>query len=223
MASVLGDGTISITSSTTASGTLYYGTLNGNLQLLSVVTGNIVDAPAISIVEARTENKIRVTFDQPMIRDSRLIDKTNYEVTPSSDGVSIFIENIIAEDTTYSNYVDLITNEMTNLAGYQLYINIGGNSPVSKLGLKITATGNTYSFTGNGRNPTISYIEALSENIINVVFDEIMLDNGAIRDKDNYVFDNELTAINIVNVSEDTVQITTSNQTPGELYTLTIN
>ena len=169
-------------------------------------------------------NKIRITFDRGMLKDSKLTNVLNYIITPTGVGAPLYYNEIVPENVVYPTCIDVLTTEMTNGVNYQCRIisGIGNNGPTDPEGTPIDPASDTYSFVGVGVKPTIAAVQAISQNRVDVIFSENMEDNTAIRDKTNYTFDKGLNVLDILEVVDNTVKLVTSDQDSGELYTLTI-
>lgn len=221
MANVDAEGFIAI-SCALAADTSLLGSLGGSIPSVFLVTGNVTSAPRLVAAAALTAFKVRITFDQAMKNDSRLIDPANYFITPASDGVTVYVTNVTPENVTYPSHVDVDINEMTLAQGYQARVNAGLASPVNRFDTPVNPLGNTTSFIGEGERPTIVSIKATSVNKVEITFSEPMLDNDAIRDISNYIFDNGLTTISVLNVDSNKVELVTSDQLPGIVYNLEV-
>ncbi|MGD9749371.1 MAG: hypothetical protein AB7W59_00085 [Acidimicrobiia bacterium] len=224
MAIVDGSSTLAIQLTASAVGTqeLRPDTVLGSVLLLS---GTIRRSPRVASAVAVTSNKIRVTFDGQMANDSRLLDRTNYQVAPTGPGVAVVVSSVQPQPgVTYPTWVELATTEMTNGATYEVEVNTGAGSPRDRYGFTVNLVGNVASFTGLGTAPFIVSVAAAGRNRADVKFSEPMLDDGGdIRDPASYVWDGGLTTLAVLGVVGDTVQLVTSDQTPGQLYNLTIN
>lgn len=177
--------------------------------------------PKVTGAEARDENTIRVSFDQEMTLDSELLDVGNYSPSPITPGAApLFVSSVSAESVTYPTYVDLTVSEMTDAASYELSVSDAG--PVSRNLETVDPLENTASFTGIGSPPEISQVVAIGPNRVDVIFNESMTDNADIRDPGNYQWDGGLITAQVLNFSQDTVQLATSDQEEGKLYTLTV-
>ena len=179
-------------------------------------------ATKVSSAVAINSTKIRVTFNRQMTSNSDLTDLSNYTITSTGKGVTPYKKSAEAEDTLYPHYVDITVSEMTNGQPYSISVGTGIGGPIDRYGVRISSANNSSSFTGVGILPTIDHVEATSATTVKVVFSEAMEDNRAIRNKDNYSFDNGLIVTAVTNVDSDTVYLTTSTQVAGLLYTLTI-
>jgi len=190
---------------------------------LAVCNGFLINPVKISSVVAYSDERIRITFDRPMRKNDNLTDVINYTIAPAAvDTATFFFSEIISESVPCPRYVDIILDtEMTDGRPYSLEI-ATFDGPVDEDGNPFDASTNTDSFLGNGTLPEILYIEAITLNRVDVVFTENMLDNSVIRDSARYSFDKGLTVLSVASLSGGTVQLVTADQTPGELYTLTI-
>lgn len=184
---------------------------------------HIIHPVEISSVNAYSSTKIRVTFDRPMKKNSDLTDVLNYIITPSSSwSAPVFFSEIVAESIVSPRYVDIVLDtEMTLDRSYGIEIDII-SGPISEDNDPLDGATNIGHFRGFGIIPDILSVEAISQNRVDVVFTEDMTDNSEIRDITNYSFDKGLSILSILGMSGDTVQLVTSDQTAGELYTLTV-
>lgn len=222
MADINASGSIEIASGGAADGSLL-GALSGFVPFIVLAEGNITGNPRVSDATPRSHLKIRVTFNQPMTNDSRLVSPANYVIAAVADGVSVFVTSVVPDPaSTFPSFVDLNVNEMTDGEGYQIQVNPGASSPVSQAGLPIIVGGSIVSFTGQGVNPTVVSVAGVDQNLVEIKFSENMLDNVPIRDPANYAFDGGLTVTAVLDVVGDTVRLVTSDQTPGLLYNLVI-
>lgn len=177
--------------------------------------------PTIS-VKALTPTRVRVTFSTPMKKDAALTDITNYALTSAKHNPYVF--SIDPQDEDEPLYVDVITSEHIN--GYSWYyctIATAPDGPTDVDDNHLEAPDNEERYTGIGNIPTVKIVQAVSKNRADVVFSEPMLEYGEIWDSTRYTFDKGLNVLGILSVSGDTVSLATSDQIPGELYTLTIN
>jgi len=217
-----GSGTIGIATTLASGGSQMHAAV-GVIPAALALTGNIVAAPRVVSAAALLSTVVRVHFDQSMTSDSRLEDKANYTLTPAAGGADSYVQGVIPENSTDPTYVDLYVNELTDGIAYQVDVATGAGSPVALTGIALNALVNVASFTGLGIAPTIAGLQAISANLVDVIFSENMLDNDAIRDFTKYTFDNGLTVSAVMSVDGNTVRLVTSDQTPGLVYTLTIS
>lgn len=179
--------------------------------------------PQISSVVAVNANKIRVTFDEPMDRNSgELLDASNYTITPQTAGaISVNINAVTTVGST-PEYVELDTSEHTEGATYEVAAVTSGEirdaayNPIDPAGASDT-------YTGEGDAPTLLKVEAVSGTRVDLQFSEVMKDTPEIRDPAQYVWDNGLTTLAVLELDGDTVKLVTTEQTEGLLYNLTIS
>ena len=197
--------------------------VNGIAQSQSSTSAYLINPVKISSVDAYSTSRIRITFDRTMKKDSKLLDVDNYLITPSSTvSAPIYYSEVIPESIASPRYVDIaLDSEMTDGEQYDLEI-ATDDGPMSEDGNPLDITTNESTFTGTGILPEILSVKAVGLNRVDVIFTEAMTDNSGIRDASNYSFDKSLTVLGVLNVWSDTVQLATSDQTPGELYTLTV-
>jgi hypothetical protein len=86
----------------------------------------------------------------------------------------------------------------------------------------ISVAPDPFGFTGLGTAPTVVVAYATDKNTIVVQFSESILDLGSIRTVGAYTANLGLTISAVLSVDVDSVTLKTSNQTPGQLYTLTL-
>lgn len=178
--------------------------------------------PSLLSAVATTANRIRLTFDEALKEDSALTSIIGYAITPVTAGASpVYVEDVIVPDIPAVTYVDLVVSEMTNGATYQARVSttIG---PTDAALNHVDGTAYTYNFTGTGSIPIVKQLIAQGANRIDVVFSEDMEDNADIRNTAKYSFDNGLSVLAVLEFTKDTVKLSTTDQTPGTLYTLTI-
>lgn len=221
MADVSGSGTIGIVHDFVGDVSLLFKGA-GSLPQVFGITANVIAAPRVASAETRSHILIRLHFDQAMQDDSNLRATSTYTVVPAVDGVFVFVTDVTPEPTAFPTYVDLVVNEMTGGEGYVASVQSGAGAPRSRFNIALNPGAATTSFNGEGENPTVVQVAAISENRVDVKFSEVMLDNAAIRDVSKYSFDNGLVATSVLGVVGDTVQLVTTDQTPGLLYGLTI-
>lgn len=177
---------------------------------------------SVASAVALTSRLVRVTFGQNMAKNNLLTDPNNYMITEGLNAAPVYVQSVRSDPDATPEYVDLITSEMTNGADYTAEVNPGDGGPVDTEGDNIGEL-NSAAFVGKGDAPTITQVQAIGTNRVDVKFSESMLGNADIRDASRYSFNNGLTVLEVLQVSGDTVKLLTSDQTPGTLYTLTIN
>lgn len=196
---------------------------SGKISLALTLDAVIRTTPRLLGVTALNSRKIRATFDQSMARDSLLVNRFNYALIPLAENTAdVAVESVSPEETPHPSYVDISVTEMTDGKVYRLAVNSGSGAPQSRYNLPLNTTADTADFTGVGRAPQIAQVKSVGPNRVDVLFNEVMLDNDAIRDPARYVFDNGLTVTSVLEVAADTVKLATTTQVAGTLYTLTI-
>src|SRR6185312_14132934 len=100
----------------------------------------------------------------------------------------------------------------------------------SSSGSLITSFGNPVSkdaaaFYGVGVKPFVKMVIATDANTVSIYFSEPIATDSKLLSLDvsNFTWDNGLTTTKIMQVESDTIILSTSDQTEGELYHLTIN
>jgi len=179
-----------------------------------------IAAARVSGVTTVNKEKIRVTFFGPMTKDAELLDETNYTLTANEGGIAdLTVSLVVAPADTYPTYVDLVINEMTQGGDYTCEVS---TEITDQNGDNVHPSYNSADFTGEGEPPTILTVIPTDSTTVVVTFSESMLDNADIRDVAKYSFDNDLTVVSVLDVTDDTVTLETSEQIPAVLYTLTI-
>lgn len=86
----------------------------------------------------------------------------------------------------------------------------------------VAVVADPFGFIGKGVAPTIVVAYATDKNTVVIQFSEPILDLGSIRTVGAYTANLGLTITAVLSVGVDTVTLKTSNQTAGQLYTLTL-
>lgn len=175
--------------------------------------------PTVSSAEVIGGDTIRVSFSEPMRKDALLSLPANYLFTPVTAGAAqLFFDSVSVPDLDDPTYVDIEVSEMTNGATYDVTVNGPTDKAFNPIGAPATA-----SFTGEGANPYIESVIPVSKNRVDVVFSEAMLDNADINDPTKYTWNYGLTTLAVLEVTTaGVVKLSTSDQHPGTLYTLTV-
>jgi len=182
---------------------------------------NLVQLVKVSSVTVPAAGRVRVTFDRPMANNAALRLASSYSFTTVTPGAAA-LTFLSAEKGPGSQptYVDLLTSEHTTGASYSVEaLSPGATDPE---GTPTDPSANSGGFTGVGVAPTLSSVQSISENRVDVIFNEPMTDNADIRNPAKYNFDGGLSVLSVLEVDSDTVKLVTSDQTPGTLYTLTV-
>jgi hypothetical protein len=166
--------------------------------------------------------KIRVVFDRPMLKNSALLNTSNYQIIPPTlDDAQPIINSITTENVTQPTWIEINHSEHTIGKTYQVAFNLSGGITDTEL-VPLDPSSTPKSYTSVGSLPTIESVSSVGKNLISVKFSETMLEEPTINDYTRYSFDKGLLSTNAVLFNGDTVLITTTDQTPGELYTITI-
>lgn len=219
---VEGAGNVGIQSNASANPALLYNPA-GVVPVLLGVSGNMVTAPRVASVVAVSPFRVRVNFTGGMLNNSNLQSRFNYSVVSTGSGVEVFISDVIPENTSFPSWVELVTSEHTDGEPYLVEVESGAAAPLNRFGIALNPSGDSGVYTGAGEFPTISEVRAISQNRVDVKFSEPMLDTAEIRNASNYSFTGGLLVTSVLDVVGDTVQLVTSDQTPGQVYTLTIS
>jgi hypothetical protein len=176
-------------------------------------------APRLSGISVVSSTRLRFNFDEPMLGNAELENPANYVVTPITPGAaSLFFSAVDVPNAAFPEWVDIDTSEMTDGASYS-----GQVSNVQDIVGNVIDPGfDSDTFVGVGEAPEVERVEAISENRVDVYFNEHMTDNADIRDPAKYSFDNGLAVLSILSVSGSKVELVTGDQVEGTLYTLTV-
>jgi hypothetical protein len=225
MATHDGSGTLSLAFTFQGAGTEVL-RVSGSVPLVLLLGGTIRRSPRVASATPLSSTRVRVTFDGQMVSDSQLMTPSNYVFTTLAPGaVAVSVRGVTPQPgVTYPTYVDIDLTEMTQGGSYRVTVNTGPGSPVDRYGFTVNAVGKSADFSGVGTAPTVVSVAAVGTNRVDVKFSEPMLDDGGdIRDPGRYSFDGGLTVLSVLDVVGDTVKLVTSDQTPGQLYNLTIS
>lgn len=178
--------------------------------------------PQVAAAVALNATKIRVTFDEPMdLNGTELENPLNYTITPTGGGASVFVGSVVLPAGTNPSFVELVVSEMTDGGAYEVAVASAG--PIRDAAFNPLDAGfDTAAFTGAGDAPLLLQIVPVSKTRVDVIFNETMKDNADIRDPSNYVWNNGLVTLSVLDFTVDTLRIVTTEQTEGLLYQLTI-
>lgn len=201
---------------------------------LQDVVGNVIDPdapnnivvfvgngtlPSVASAVVLAGGIIRINFDEPMRKDAQLSFAANYLFTPVTAGAAqLFFDEISVPDIDNPTFVEISVSEMTDGATYDITVDGPTDLGFNPIGVTDTAT-----FIGEGVNPIIDLIVAVSKNRVDVVFSESMKNNIDINDPARYTWDNSLLTLDVLEVTPaGIVKLSTNDQVPGILYTLTV-
>jgi hypothetical protein len=183
------------------------------------LSGDLVEACFITGVRVISSTRIRIDFSRTVDKNSALEAISGYLLeTVTAGAVDITILDVIVPTLSYPKSVDLIVSEMTDGVTYS----------VSIASLEITSDDTPISdeavtFVGEGEIPTITAVVATSSTEAQVRISEVIRDSASVRNTGNYSFDNGLTVVEISEVEDGVITLTTSEQVSGTLYTLTFS
>lgn len=199
---------------------IYFSPVDG-AEATTTFTGQGTKPTLVSAVPT-TARRIRINFSEAMREDASLASIVGYGILPVTAGAApVYVEDVVVPDIPSVTYVDLIVSEMTNGATYQARVSttVGPTDPSLN---HLSGAAYTYNFAGLGDTPVVKQVIAQGTNRVDVVFNEAMADNADIRNPAKYSFDNGLAVLSVLSFDNDTVKLSTTDQTPGTLYTLTI-
>ncbi len=200
---------------------LTYG-LFGFSETSSPAYGHLLMPVQVVSVEVVHSKRIRVSFDRPMCKDEALANAANYQIAPADDsGEPLYYRNVEVPNTTNPEYVEIIVSEMTGSTSYNCTVNHLEDGPVDLEGVHFES-GNETMFVGVGVAPELVYARSIDKTTIELVFSEGIKDTDGASDVGVYSFDKDLSVVGVVSVLGAVVTLTTSEQIPNELYTLTI-
>ncbi|MBU1082611.1 MAG: hypothetical protein KKB59_19145 [Spirochaetes bacterium] len=103
-------------------------------------------APKVISAEAISSTEVKVTFDQPMLKDAELTKTTNYIFTQKFGDVTITASSVVPEDIPEPAYATVITDTQRAIEQYEVEI-----SNVKNAGSEdINTDYDTASFLGYG-------------------------------------------------------------------------
>lgn len=195
--------------------------VEGNTLDPTAVTATFIgtgSAPTLSSIQVISDTRVRVFFSEPMRDDPDLRATSNYVITSLTGGVDMFVSRIEPESNEVNpTFVDLIVTEGTNAEDYEVTV-----SNVKDVAGNVIGTPNVDSFTATGTPPVIEALQAISINRVDVIFNEPIQVNAFALDPANYVWDNGLSTVEVIEVDGNRAKLVTTDQDPDTLYTLTV-
>jgi hypothetical protein len=167
---------------------------------------------------------LRVNFNIPMIDDTELRDPSNYNITVTDPTTAYDFEALLVtpeSGVTNPTYVDLTMTDCTGGKEYTLVIT--PDKLQSESLLLLEAGKNTAVFTGVTEDPDVLTAESISLTQIRVTFSKTMAVNEEFKNPSNYSLTGGLQVRAVDVESESTVLLTTTEQTPGQLYDITVS
>lgn len=180
-----------------------------------------VDTFTISNVE-HTYLGLRIYFSNPCTVDSALINPDNYQITVSLPDVAydFGVISVTPEDVENPEYVDLEVTDCTGDEDYTLEIVADVIKDIYDN--YITTGNNTFAFTGVTEAPEVLYVIPLSLTTMRVTFSKYMAQNQDLYNPSNYVWTSGLNTLQVAEDTNSSVILTTTEQTPSEIYELTV-
>ena len=191
--------------------------------IVPVLGGDLVQPVFIDDVRALSSERIRIDFTGSVLKNTALSDTSNYTITAGLGDVVPFISAVDVPDLASPNFVELITSEMTDGAAYSLAVNVGSPSSPVLGGNGIAVATDPGAYTGVGVAPEVALVLAKSANSVEVQFTELIQPTAVAGTPGFYTFDLGLSVLAVLDIVGNKVTLETSDQTEGELYTLTLN
>jgi len=186
-------------------------------------------APRVTYAWASAINKVQVNFDQSMEQGSPgnpddVETLANYAIDTTGGAAPRYpaAVSLLVPDPGNSIVELTLDGEMT-LGGSYLVLVENVENQTSDV---IDPDYHTYGFVGSGGSPKVVSATALTSQEIDVVFDEPMLNEPALRKPSNYSLNGptSLYAVNVTVMSSTEVRLTvTTTSLTGGSYTLTVN
>jgi hypothetical protein len=164
---------------------------------------------------------LRVYFSEPVYNDAQLRDPDNYSIFPyEALAVTNEVVSVTPEKEVAPSYVDLDCTDLTHNKEYRLHITEGVIQDAAQT--KYFEGGMIDNFIGVSVFPTVQSIRATSQYEMQVIFSKPMAITSDLLDPSRYFFNNGLSVRSVSSLSEGVVLLSTTKQTPSELYTLTV-
>lgn len=211
MADVSG-GEASIASPSTAAATFDVQVPGWGASLATEVLGV---APSIASVTMVDSDTLRITFSTDVTLTGESENASNWVLTPDNQyDAAASVLGMSVNGAT----VDLVVTEHTNGQGYSLSIPAGIADSVAG-NLFIGPFAETY--TAVGIPPAILQTRTVDARTIEIIFSEAVNEGDALY-QGNYSIDNGLTVLSVAKVSPFIYRLSTSKQTIGVTYTVTV-
>lgn len=171
-------------------------------------------------VRALNSTRIRVDFTNNVVPNAALSNPSTYQISAVSAGAALVVPQQVFLPVGQPNplFVEIEVTEMTDGAIYQLALGAGLVSVDGEPSGPIVPA----FFAGIGDSPDVFLVLAIDKDTCQVQFTEPMLDNAALRDASNYIFDKGLAVTAVSAVEGSIVTLKTGDQIGGEIYTLTV-
>lgn len=177
--------------------------------------------PVVTTV-VHTYLNLRVDFGEAMKDDAELRDPSNYRIIVDDPTTAYDFEATLVtpeEGVSEPTYVDLTMTDCTGGKAYNLFIpnNTLKNAGDAYIG-EVTVP-----FTGVTEDPDVLSVESLSLTTMRVTFSKVMAINEELKDISNYTFTGGLNVLEVTLETNSSVILTTTEQTPAEIYDLTVS
>jgi len=171
---------------------------------------------ADSFVLSGDGNELIITFSEPM--DELNLQSLNaYTFIEPADGFPVYYTGVdVSNDRTQARIqvTEQTIGKVFTAKVEPLVTDDFGNS--------VDLAFNSGTFTGIGIVPTIQSVIATSKNRVDVLFDDVMANTTEIRDPSRYTWNGGLKTLSVIDIVGPIAMLATTDQTPGFLYTLTI-
>jgi len=165
---------------------------------------------------------LRIYFSNPVNVDDALLNPDNYQITVTLPNVAydFGVISVTPEDSNTPMYVDLEVTDCTYNENYTVVITPDVIKDIYDN--YITTGNNSYAFTGVTEAPDVLHVIPLSLTTMRVTFTKYMAQNQDLYNPANYVWTSGLTTLRIDEDTNSSVILTTTEQTPGAIYELTV-
>lgn len=178
----------------------------------------------ISIVNIiPTYLSLRVIFSDPVTNNAELNDISNYSIdviNPDQHYAFGLISITPEPNVIYPTYIDIEITDCSNNGVYELIIE--PNSISNSEGELIQSGTNTFEYTGYSELPEVLSANSTSLTTMLVIFSKIMAKNQDLLDKSKYSLSGGLNVLNVEHNNETSVILTTTLQSPFQIYDLTV-
>lgn len=183
------------------------------------VTASKIESLIIANARCLTETRVRIDFSAPALSNDALMLPTSYNFAHLSPGsVEVVPQSVkLPAGQLNPSYVLVDVSEHTNLGDYTVAISSSLRGALGQIGNPIP-----FAYVGVGVRPQIELVLAISSTEVEVRFTEALTNESAVNDIANYIWDNGLLTISVLEVIGNVVRLKTTDQTEGALYTLTV-
>jgi hypothetical protein len=180
--------------------------------------GDLVQPARMIAARALSSTRIRLDFDGPLDDTSILRDPASYLIEAAGFGTVPFVAAVDVPDVLVPRFVELRTSEMTNLAPYSARV-----KPLTVESAGVPVASDALPFDGIGVGPILVVAIAVSPVAVEIRFNESLKELSLTLDAAAYLFTGGLIVEAVEGVSDDTIILRTSEQSRGEMYSLTVN